>query len=118
MKKQAVFALVFVILALAISVGVYFGARADTKNRRARQIQEFNPRNQTQNHFQALPRDPNRGAPGEAPVAPPRDPTENIQRTLKTLEEVRRINRMNQDMNRRRESQPPTPPPASPDPSR
>lgn len=102
MRKQRVFLLVFVILALAISIGVYFGARADMKRQRLRDLHERALRSDP---FHTLPR---RSTPGEPPPStPPAGSShENIQRTLKTIEEVQRINRLNAEMKQRQESAP------------
>ena len=108
MRKQRVFLLVFGILALTISIAVYFGARADMKRQRLRELHE---RAQRSDPFQSLPR---RATPGQPPRSmPPAGAShENVQRTLKTIEEIQRINRLNADMRERQEGSkgPQTPP--------
>jgi hypothetical protein len=110
MRKRLFLCAVFVILALAISLGVYFGER------RARQIR-FNRRAAPsgippRTYRPVLPS----GAQRPAAPNPPRpftSPNDNIQRTLQTIADVQRVNRMNAEAaapGRQKPSSPPSTP--------
>lgn len=113
MRKQRVFMLVFVILALGISMAVYFGARADVQNRRQRELAEWERRRQGLDPFRNLPLQP--GARPEQPALPPASPTGHVQGVLQTIEDVQRINRLNREMQGRAKS--PAAPPSSQNPA-
>ena len=100
MRKQDVWLVVFVILALGISLAVYFASREERRNLRLsknkRALVEMAKR----------PLDHNR--PGNTAVVPanPVSPNEDLQRTMQTLKDIQRINKMNADNQLRRQQTP------------
>ena len=108
MRKQYVWLIVFVILALGISFTVYFASRAEKRMIRVLNNQR-NPLGTPANRMG------NSNNPMNAPVMPPRpvSPDENLQHTMQTLKDIQRINRMNAE-NQRRQQQTPTPPKRAP----
>ena len=106
MRKQDVWLVVFVILALGISLAVYFASRAERRNARF---------SKDERNAQALranrPVDSNRLGNASVVPARPDSPNENLQQTMQTLKDIQRINKMNAD-NQRRQQQ--TPPPQAP----